>query len=66
MRYPVVRLDFGGGHFAAPGGLESNVMDQLAAVERRAGVAGDFATAPGRFAALLEALHRQTGRFGRA
>ena len=37
-------------------------MDQLAAVERRVGVVGDFATAPGRFAALLEALHRQTGR----
>ncbi|MYH29825.1 MAG: ATP-binding protein [Acidobacteria bacterium] len=62
VRYPVVRLDFGGGHFAAPGGLESNVMDQLAAVERRAGVVGDFATVPGRFAALLEALHAKTGQ----
>ena len=62
VRYPVVRLDFGGGHFAAPGGLESNVMDQLAAVERRVGVVGDFATAPGRFAALLEALHAKTGQ----
>ena len=62
VRYPVVRLDFGGGHFAAPGDLESNVTDQLAAVERRAGVVGDFATAPGRFAALLEALHAKTGQ----
>ena len=62
VRHPVVRLDFGGGHFATPGGLESNVMEQFGATERRAGVAGDYATAPGRFAALLEALHRRAGQ----
>ena len=60
--HPVLRLDFGGGHFATPGGLELNVMEQLGAAERRAGLTGNYATAPGRFAALLEALHRQAGR----
>ena len=47
VRHPVVRLDFGGGHFATPGGLESNLMEQLCAAERRAEVTGDYATAPG-------------------
>jgi hypothetical protein len=61
-RHPVVRLDFGGGSFAQPGLLEANVMEQLAAAERRLGVTSEYLTAPGRFAYLLEALHRQTGR----
>ena len=62
LRHPVLRLDFGGGHFAAPGALESNVTDQLAAAERRAGVGGEYRTASGRLAGLIEALHRQAGR----
>ena len=61
-RHPVVRLDFGGGSFGQPGLLEANVMEQLAAAERRLGVTSEYLTAPGRFAYLLEALHRQTGR----
>jgi len=62
QRHAVVRLDFGGGSFAEPRLLEANVMEQLAAAERRLGVAPDYLTAPGRFAYLLEALHRQTGQ----
>ena len=62
QRHAVVRLDFGGGSFAEPRLLEANVMEQLAAAERRMGVAPDYLTAPGRFAYLLEALHRQTGQ----
>ena len=61
-RHPVVRLDFGGGSFGQPGLLEANVMEQLAAAERRLGVTSEYLTAPGRFAYLLEALHRHTGR----
>ena len=61
-RHPVVRLDFGGGNFGEPRLLEANIMEQLAAAERRMGVASEYLTAPGRFAYLLEALHRQTGR----
>ena len=61
-RNPVVRLSFGGGTFMQPGMLEANVMEQLAAAERRAGLVSEYLTAPGRFANLLEALHEQTGR----
>ena len=61
-RSPVVRLDFAGGTFKEPRLLEANVMEQLAASERRLGVVSEYLTAAGRFAYLLEALHRQTGQ----
>ena len=61
-RHPVVRLSFGGGSFRQPDLLEANVMEQLAAAERRLGVVPEYLTASGRFAFLLEALHRQTGQ----
>ena len=61
-RHPVVRLSFGGGNFTGPDALEANVMEQLAGAERRLGVVSDYLTAAGRFAYLLEALHRQTGQ----
>ena len=61
-RHPVVRLDFGRGHFGEPGLLEAGVMEQLAAAERRTGVVTEYLTAAGRFAHLLEALHAQTGQ----
>ena len=61
-RHPVVRLSFGGGNFRNSDLLEANVMEQLAAAERRLGVTSEYLTAAGRFAYLLEALHRQTGQ----
>ena len=62
QRHPVVRLSFGGGNLRTPDLLEANVMEQLAAAERRLGVTSEYLTAAGRFAYLLEALHRQTGQ----
>ena len=62
QRHPVVRLSFGAGSFTGPDVLEANVMEQLAAAERRLGVESEYLTAAGRFAYLLEALHRQTGQ----
>ncbi len=62
VRHPVVRLSFGGGNFKEPGYLQANLMEQLAAIERRAQVTSEYATTPGRFAYLLEALHEQTGQ----
>ena len=62
VRHPVVRLSFGAGHFKEPGHLEANLLDQLAGAERRAGLRGEYHTAPGRLAALLEALHARTGQ----
>ena len=62
VRHPVLRLTFGGGHFAARGALDLDVVDQLGAAERRAGLDAEYATTRGRFAGLLEALHRQAGQ----
>ena len=62
QHHPVVRLSFGGGSFTGPDLLEANVMEQLAAAERLLGVESEYLTAAGRFAYLLEALHRQTGQ----
>ena len=61
VRRPVVRLDSSGGDFTKPGNLEANVMEQLNAIERREGVAPEYATAPGRFAHLVEALRERLG-----
>ena len=62
VRHPVLRLSFGSGNFGEPGYLHTNLMAQLAAIERRAGVGSDHATAPERFGALIAALHENTGR----
>ena len=62
VRHPVVRLDFSSGHFAEPDGLHTNLMTQLAAIERRTGVGSDHATAPERFGHLITALCELTGQ----
>ena len=62
IHYPVLRLSFGRGNFKVPGYIETNLMAQLDAVERRTGVASDYATGAERFAHMLEALHDQSGQ----
>ena len=62
VRHPVVRLSFGRGNFKEPDYVEATLMEQLAAAERRSEIVSEYATAPGRFAALLEALHDQAGQ----
>ena len=62
MRHPVVRLSFSGGNYGERGHLQGNVMDQLAAIERREKASAEFATVPGRFAHLLETLHERHGQ----
>ena len=62
IRHPVLRLSFGGGDFEQPGFLEASFMEKLAAAEAEAQVTTEYATPPGRFAALLAALHRRTGQ----
>ncbi|MCZ0942555.1 MAG: ATP-binding protein [Gammaproteobacteria bacterium] len=61
-RHPVLRLSFGGGNFREPGYLTTNLMAQLDALEREAGIESGYVTAPERFAHLLGALHEQTGQ----
>ena len=62
VRHPVLRLSFGSGDFREPGYLQANLMAQLDAVERRAGVASGYATAPERFGRLVEALREGAGQ----
>ncbi len=62
VRYPVLRLSFGSGNFKQPGYVETNLMAQLDAIERKTEVASDYTTGPERFAHLLEALHERTGQ----
>ena len=61
-RHPVVRLDFGAGHFGEPGYVHTSTMAQLAAIAQDAGVAVSCDTAPERFRELLRALHARTGQ----
>ena len=62
IHHPVLRISFGAGDFGQPGFLEASCMEKLAAAEVEAGVSTEYATASGRFAALLAALHRRTGQ----
>ena len=62
VRYPVLRLDFGRGNFKEEGYLQANVMEQLAAIERRAKIVSEYTTAPGRFASIMETLHERAGQ----
>ena len=62
VRHPVVRLDFGGGHFGEPGYVHTNTMAQLAAAGQDAGVTVGHDTAPERLRDLLRTLHAKTGR----
>ena len=62
IRHPVLRLSFGGGNFQAPGFLQANFMEKLAAAEREAQITNESSTPAGRLAALLSALHRASGR----
>ena len=62
VRYPVLRLSFGSGHFKEPDYLHTNFMAQLDAIERQTSVASDYVTGPERFGHLLEMLHGKAGR----
>ena len=60
--HPVVRLDFGSGHFGEPGGLHANMAAQLDRLERASGVQPRYDTAPERFGHLLSSLHERDGQ----
>ena len=62
QRHPVVRLDFGSGHFGEPGGLQANVAAQLDRLERASGVEPRYDTAPERFGHLITSLRERCGQ----
>ena len=61
-RHPVLRLDFSGGHFPDPDELREDVLAQLDAIARRAGVASGGGRAPVRMRRLIEALRERSGQ----
>ena len=62
VRHPVLRLDFGPGHFQGPDDLRTEVTDRLNAMEREAAITTRPDSVPGRFGHLIESLHQRTGR----
>ena len=62
IRHPVLRLDFGGGNYEEPDFLAKEAMAQLDAMERRAGIAARYDTAPARFRHLIETLCERAGQ----
>ena len=63
LQHPVVRLSFGG-KYNAPGDVERSALNQLAIIERNAGLtlSPSLDTGPERLQDLLDRLHRSTGQ----
>ena len=62
VRHPVLRLDFGGGSYEELDFLAKEAMAQLDAMERRAGIAARYDTAPARFRHLIGTLCERAGQ----
>ena len=62
VRHPVVRLNFGSGHFGEPGALHANLSAQLDGMEMAAGIRPRYDTAPERFGYLIRSLHEIAGQ----
>ena len=62
VRYPVVRLSFGGGNFMETDGLHANLAAQLDRLERASGVQPRSDRAPERFGYLIRSLHERSGQ----
>ncbi len=62
VRYPVLRLSFGGGVLGSLADLGQSLHEQLTHLERRFGLTAEFADARSRFKALIQNLHEQTGQ----
>ena len=63
VRHPVVRLSFDA-KYNAPGDVERNILNQLAIIERNAGIQPEAAitSGPERLQNLLDRLHQATGK----
>ena len=62
VRYPVVHLSFGSGHFKEPGYVREDALAQLEVLEEEAEIPSRHASAPARLRHLLRALHGKTGQ----
>ncbi|MYB34657.1 MAG: ATP-binding protein [Gammaproteobacteria bacterium] len=63
VRYPVVRLSFGGGNYDQPGSLENNLLNQIYGIEKEFNLESlpSVRTGPERLHNLLRRLHHETG-----
>ncbi|MDE0053442.1 MAG: ATP-binding protein [Gammaproteobacteria bacterium] len=61
VRYPVLRLSFGSGHFQRPDDLRVEVDDRLRDLEDAAAISARHVGASARLRHLIEALHGKTG-----
>ncbi|MCY4424869.1 MAG: AAA family ATPase [Acidimicrobiaceae bacterium] len=61
VRRPVLRLSFGSGGFTDPAQVRASVSEQLAEVEREAGLDPRYETSAGRLRSVLRELHHKTG-----
>ena len=59
--HPVLRISFGSGNFAVAGELEARTDEMLRALEREHETGGDYSTAAGRLARIVEVAHRRAG-----
>ncbi len=62
VRFPVVRVSFGGRNFTAPDHLNLNLTAQLDRAEKRIGITSPYPTGPERFAHLIEEMHERSGQ----
>ena len=62
VRYPVLRISFGGRNFTETGHLDVSLSAQLDRAEKHAGQSFPYLPSPERFAALIEALHEASGQ----
>ncbi len=61
-RYPVVRISFGAGVVQSRAALDERIDEILRENEQRLGVAGERASTPGRFAALIRHAEQAHGQ----
>ena len=62
VRYPVVRVSFGSGHFAGEGDLRAEVGDRLREIEDAAGISDPPAASDAGRLRHLRTLHESTGQ----
>jgi hypothetical protein len=62
VKYPVLRLSFGGGVLKSPQALEAVIHEQFSGYEEGVGLEVRFPDIPSRFKRLIQGLHRHYGQ----
>ena len=62
VRYPVIRLDLGGGNYRSLAELEDTVAEQLDVIESAAGITSRYQSLPVRFRSLIRGLREAHGQ----